>query len=183
MELLLGGADETTRDLVAWLRQFHTARQAVRIADPPAETHALLRAQFTAFAAARRAPGLRERIAAALTFDSFAQPAAALGTRTAGSAGIQRRQLIFSCAVADIALNVHRRPYDEQIDLSGQIFPHGTVTPAGWGVLLIGDNGPDVTHTDDLGEFIFEEVSPGDYTISVETNRLTITMPMVPLVP
>ena len=181
MELLLDGADEPTRDLVAWLRHFHTARQAVRIADPSAETHALLPAQFTAFAAARRAPSLRERIAAALTFDSFTQPAATLGTRTA--AGIQRRQLIFSCAVADIALNVHRRPHDEQIDLSGQIFPHGTATPAGWGVLLIGDNGPDVTHTDDLGEFVFEEVSPGDYTLSVETSRLTITMPMVPLVP
>jgi hypothetical protein len=183
MELLLDGADETTLALVAWLRTFHTARQAVRIAEPPATTHTLLRAQFAAFVAGRGQPSLHERIVATLRFDSFTHPMAALGTRTVSGASMQRRQLLFACAMADIALHIQRRPHDNQIDVNGQIFPHGTITPAGWGVLLIGDNGPDATQTDDLGEFTFEEVDPGDYTITVETNQLVITMPMVSLVP
>lgn len=181
MELLLAGANEQTRETVAWLRNFVRARQAVTFADPPAATHQLLRERFAAYAAERREPGLLQRLVAALSFDSLLQPAAAVGMRTAGGASFQPRQMVFSCAVADIALNVHRRPHDDHIDVSGQIFPHGTVTPSGWGVLLIGDTGPDATHTDDLGEFAFEAVSPGDYTISLETRRLAITMPMVAL--
>jgi hypothetical protein len=179
MELLLASANDETRATVAWLRAFSQAHQAVHFDAPPASTRQLLSERFAAYAAERREPGLFQRLVAALSFDSTLQPA--LGTRTAGGAHFQPRQMVFSCAVADIALNVHRRPHDEHIDVSGQIFPHGTVNPSGWGVLLIGDTGPDATHTDDLGEFAFEAVSPGDYTISLETRRLAITMPMVAL--
>lgn len=182
VELLLISADEETVATVAWLRGFARARQAVTLAAPPAQTHTLLRERFAAYAAARRGPGLLQRMVAALSFDSLTQPGAVVGARTASSASAQPRQLIFSCAVADIAINVHRRPQDDHIDLSGQVFPHGPLTPSGWGVLLIGDSGPDATHTDDLGEFGFERVQPGDYTISLETTRLAITMPMVALV-
>lgn len=181
VELLLVGADPATLATVEWLQAFTRARQAVVIGEPPARTHTLLRERFAAYAAERRAPDLLQRIVAALSFDSAIQPAAA-GARTAGGASYQPRQLIFSCAVADIALNVHRRPHDDQIDVSGQVFPHGPLAPSGWGVLLIGDGGPDATHTDDLGEFGFEAVQPGDYTLSLETTRLAITMPMVALV-
>jgi hypothetical protein len=183
MELLLAGADETTRETVTWLRHFLAAREAVRIASPPTETHNLLRERFAAYAAERRSPGLLQRVVAALSFDSTSQPLTALGTRTSGAMSFQHRQLVFSCAVADIALNLHRRPNDGHLDVSGQVFTHGQLTPAGWGVLLIGENGPDATHTDDLGEFAFEAISPGDYTISLETRQLAITMPMVALVP
>lgn len=180
IELLLVGADAPTLATVEWLRQFHKAREAVLLASPPASTHAALRQRFADYAAARRSPGLIDHLAAALKFDTLLQPAAP-GIRTAG-ASVQPRQMIFSCAVADIALNIHRRPQDDQIDVSGQVFPHGTLRPSGWGVLLIGDSGPDATHTDELGEFGFEGVQPGDYTISLETTRLAITMPMVALV-
>lgn len=182
VELLLVGADEEILATVAWLRSFAAARQSVTLEPPPSETRALLRERFAAYAAERRGPGLLQRLVAAITFDGGARPAAVAGARTAGGASVQPRQLIFSCAVADIALNVHRRPHDDHIDLSGQVFPHGSLTPAGWGVLLIGDSGPDATHTDDLGEFGFEAVQPGDYTLSLETTRLAITMPMVALV-
>jgi hypothetical protein len=181
VELLLAGADAETNATVTWLRNFVEARRAVTFAAPPVETHNRLREQFAAYAAERRSPGLLRRLVAALSFDSSAQPLALAGARTVGGAPFQPRQLVFSCAVADIALNVHRRPHDDHVDVSGQVFPHGPLTPAGWGVLLIGDTGPDATHTDDLGEFGFEAIQPGDYTISLETTRLAITMPMVAL--
>jgi hypothetical protein len=152
------------------------------LADPPPEVHARLRAQFATYAASRKA-GLREHVVAALGFDSLSRPVVAFGARAVGDASIQHRQLVFSCAVADIALNVHRRPHDEQIVLSGQIFPYGSIDPAGWGVLLIGDRGPDATRSDDLGEFAFQDVPPGDYTLTLETQDLAITMPVVSLAP
>lgn len=181
MELLLAGADEAPRATVAWLRAFLEARKAVRLAVPPPATHSLLRDRFAAYAAERRRPTLVQRLVAALSFDSANAPALAAGTRTVRGPFAQPRQMVFSCTVADITLNIHRRPHDEQIDLSGQIFPHDAVTPAGWGVLLIGDSGPDSTRTDDLGEFGFEAVAPGDYALSLETTQLAITMPMVAL--
>jgi hypothetical protein len=99
----------------------------------------------------------------------------------AGATQALPRQLIFSCSAVDIALNLHRRPHDDQIDLSGQIFTNSALTPAGWGVLLIGKGGPDATHTDELGEFVFEAVPPGEYTISLEFDQLAITMPVISL--
>lgn len=179
--LLLDQADEATRATAAWLRSFVLARRAVRLASPPAETRDLLRQHFASAVRARRGPKPLERLAAALRFDSAAQPYAAMGLRTAGGAVYQPRQLIFSCSVADIALNIHRRHHDEQVDLSGQIFPHGSLVPYGWGVVLIGEAGPDATNTDELGEFGFEALPPGDYTVSIETGKLAITIPMVSL--
>lgn len=183
MELLLDSANEPTPAVLVWLRRFHAARRAVRIAEPPPATRAALRARFAAYAAGRRQPGMLERAVAALSFDSLTQALAAPGTRTAASTSQQHRQLVFSCAAADIALNVHRRPHDKQLDLNGQIFPHGAVAASGWGVLLIGVGGPDATRTDDYGEFSFEEVRPGDYTLTLEAHQIAITMPMVTLIP
>jgi hypothetical protein len=179
IELLLVGSHAATRETVAWLRAFTSARREVTLAAPPASTRDLLRKRFAGYAEARRQPGLLQRLVAALSFDGAQQPA--IGTRTVGSAPTAPRQLIFSCSAADIALNLHRRPHDDQIDLSGQVLPHGSLTPAGWGVLLIGAHGPDTTCTDDLGEFSFEAVAPGEYTISLETALLAITMPMIAL--
>lgn len=182
MERLVATADARIHETITWLRRLLAARHAVRIADLPAPTHELLRDRFAAYVAGQRGPGVVQQIVATLSFDSLAQAVAA-GTRTAGPGLLQPRQLIFSCTVADVALNVHRRPHDERIDLSGQVLTHGELTPAGWGVLLIGDRGPDSTRTDDLGEFSFEAVAPGEYMISLATTQLSITMPIVALVP
>lgn len=181
IELLLDGASATTWATVHWLQRFHKARQAVLLAAPPPETHDLLSARFAAYAATKRKPGLLQQLTAALSYDSRTQPELAFGTRSSHEAG-GPRQMVFSCSVADIALNIHRRVADEQIDLSGQVLPHGTQPVAGWGVLLVGAHGPDVTQTDALGEFGFEAVFPGDYSLSLETPQLSIRMPLVSLV-
>ncbi|NTU83206.1 MAG: hypothetical protein HGA45_28185 [Chloroflexales bacterium] len=181
IELLLAGAEESACETARWLRAFTSVRREITLAAPPASTRELLRQRFAAYAANRRASDLLKHVVATLRFDDAMRPTTPLGTRAADLPAAQPRQLIFSCAAADIALNIHRRPHDKQIDISGQIFPHGAIAPSGWGVLLIGVAGPDATLTDELGEFSFEEVAPGEYTINLEIGRLAISVPMVTL--
>jgi hypothetical protein len=157
-------SNEGTRKTTAWLRAFHQISAELVLEAPPAATHELLIRRFAAFAQARQRPSLLQRVAAALTFDSRAQPAM-LGVRGIDSSA-SHRQLIYSSDAADLALNIFRRPADQRLDLSGQVFMKSDQLGEPLSIhLLRQDNELETTSADDLGEFSFTALSNGEYTL------------------
>jgi anti-sigma factor RsiW len=143
-----------------WLQAFQEARSKVVLGSPGADLHAALVAQF-------RPSPLRQalrRAAALLSFDSALQPAMA-GMRS-GSA--RARQLIFDCDLVEIALNMRPSRQSDQLDLNGQLFPRQLPDVAGVVVRLsrAGDL-VDVVLTNEVGEFQFAALPPGDYALSL----------------
>ena len=102
------------------------------------------------------------------------------------SAGGQegQRQLIYSTDVADIALNLRRRPGGSGLDLDGQIFPTGEdAEPGDFAVQLHGGGATELgtATTDDLGEFSFEDVPTGEYQTIISGERVEILITPVEL--
>lgn len=179
VEERLAGADDATRAEAAWLRTFSRASRDVVLDDPPAEQRAELSEIFEAYAQGRRQPGPLRRIAATLSFGGGTQPLA--GVRSAASQEAQG-QLIYSTEVADIALNFRRRPESGRLDLDGQVFPNDDAEPDTFGVqILSGTEEVGTTATDELGEFAFEGVPPGEYQILVSGREVEILISPVEL--
>ena len=177
VERQVAEADRATREEVAWLRAFARISEDVVIASPPAQVRDALSERFEAYAQRKRQPGLLERLVGTLTFDSGMQPAP--GLRTAGTPEVQR-QLVYSTDVADLAIDIRVRPHDELLDLDGQIFPTEGTDPGGFFVLLLeGSSEVGTTTTNDLGEFVFEALSPGDYEVLASSERVEIRIPRV----
>lgn len=147
-------------------------RQAVALPDaPPALVqHAigLWKAQVPAV------PALLRRIAAALAFDSWAQPAAAAGVRAPRSA---TRHLLFSAEGRDIDLRV--TPAGDGYTLAGQVLgPDETGE-----IELAASTGeaPRLARLDALGEFRVEGLAAGDYRLTLRLGSDEILLPAVPV--
>lgn len=94
--------------------------------------------------------------------DSATQGSAA-GIR-ASPAPSSNRQLVYAAQPAEVALSVRRRSGGPQLDLYGQVFPAGASDDARYeAVLLRGKEEAAKAPADELGEFSFEGVSPGEY--------------------
>lgn len=163
-------ANGSTRAAAEWIRTFFRATSGVIIEDPPPGQRAELARVFEAYAEGRRQPGPLKRFTATLSFGGGLRPTS--GVRSAGGAG---GQLIYTTEAADVALNVRRRPGNGKLDLDGQVFPNGEEEPEAFGVqILLGTDEVGTTATDKLGEFAFEDVSPGEYQILLSGEQVEI---------
>jgi hypothetical protein len=173
-------AGEQARADLDWLRAFQQASAKTTLAAPPPETRDLLRRRFAEYAKAKQPTGVLRRLAAMLVFDSNLQPAAA-GLRSAGTQASQR-QLIYAAEIADIALNIQSRQYNQHFDLAGQILPKSALVPAGFSVELLRDAQPIGTATaDDLGEFAFEDLPPGMYELGLRNEQFDLIIAPIEL--
>ncbi len=176
VERRLAEADEATRADAEWLRAFARAAGEVVIEDPPAGQRAALADAFEAYAGGRRQPGPVRRLVATLSFGGGLQPVA--GVRSAGGA---EGQLVYTTEAADVALNFRRRPGNGKLDVDGQVFPNDG-EPEAFGVqILSGTDEVGTTATDELGEFAFEGVPPGEYQILLSGERVEILISPVSL--
>lgn len=145
---------------LAWVRAFQAASAKVRLSTPDPELHAALLKQY------RPSPfrqALRQ-IAAWLSFDSATQPALS-GVRSAQS---HMRQVMFESELLEIALNMRPSRQSDQIDLNGQIFPSQSDWMAGIVVQLArATELVDVVLTNEVGEFQFSALPPGDYALTL----------------
>lgn len=170
--------DEETRARAEWLRAFARASERTTLAAPPDEVRENLRRRFAAYAEGVREPGILRRVVATLSFEGGVQPA--FGVRSART-GEAQNQLIYNTDVADVALNVYPRP-GGRIDLDGQLFPTGEAEPGGFVVqLLSGGSDVGITTTDELGQFGFESIAPGEYEILVSDGEVEIQLSSVRL--
>ncbi len=164
---------------LAWLRAFARISEDIVIASPPPKVRDTLIERFEAYAEGKRQPGLLKRLVATLTFDSGMQTAP--GLRTAGTTESQRK-CAYSTDAADVTINVRPRRSDRLLLLDGHIFPVNSTYPGSFGVqLLEGSSEVATTATNDLGEFVFEAVSPGVYEIIVSSDRVEISIPRLEL--
>jgi hypothetical protein len=165
-----------------WLRRFLQASQSVQFASPPASVRETLRERFAAYAEARKPPGLFQRLLATLTFDSNAQPATA-GLRSASDEGSQR-ELIYTTEAAEIALTVHSALPNNDLIVTGQIFPAGDIPANAFSVQLLRNTSEvGLAAADDLGEFTFTGLPAGNYEIVVSAGRYEVVIPSLRLQP
>lgn len=79
-----------------------------------------------------------------------------------------------------MAVSFHRRAADVQLDVNGQVFPtDGSDESTYRAVLLRGMKEAGRANADDLGEFRFEAIAPGDYFIvlsSVESSVVVVPL-------
>ena len=177
VEERLAGADEATRAEAEWLRTFFRTSRDLVLEDPPAGQRDELAAAFEDYAEGRRRPGPVERLVAALSSGGGLRPVA--GVRSAG--GVEG-QLVYTTEAADVALNVRRRPGNGKLDLDGQVFPNEERMSEAFGVqILRGTDEVGTTATDELGEFAFEGVAPGEYQILVSGAGVEILISPVEL--
>ncbi len=177
VEERLAEADEATRADAEWLRAFSRASKGVVLEGPPAGQRAELAKTFEAYAGGRRQPGFLKRFTATLSFVGGLRPVA--GVRSAGGA---EGQLVYTTEAADVALNFRRRPGNGKLDLDGQVFPNDDEEPEAFGVqILRGTDEVATTTTDELGEFAFEKVPPGEYQILVSSEQVEILISPVEL--
>jgi hypothetical protein len=179
IEERLAVADSATRAEVAWLRAFARISEDMVIASPPSRVRDALIERFEAYAEGKRHPGLLQRLVATLTFDSTLRPA--LGLRAAAVPEAQQ-QLVYSTDAADVAMHVRPRPQDGLFDLYGQILPLNGTDSGTFGVqVLAGSSEVATTATNELGEFTFEAVPPGEYEVLAGNERVEIRVPHVEL--
>ncbi len=110
--------------------------------------------------------------------DSAMQPVVS-GLRS-GSAPSANRQLVYAAQPAEIAINVHCRSGCSQLDLSGQVFRSDARDDVHYEATLL--RGAEETATvmaDELGEFSFQGISPGDYHVLLCSD--TAEVMIVPL--
>ena len=129
-------------------------------------------AQPSPLLSAARAVG--RRIAAALTFDSWAAPALAHGMR---SAQAPTRHLLYSALGRDIDLRV--APGTDGFALAGQI-----LGPDETGVVELvmqsdGDSAARVAQLDPLGEFRIDGVRSGTYVLTLSVGSDAIVLPPI----
>ncbi|MGH2524401.1 MAG: hypothetical protein ACRDH2_17985 [Anaerolineales bacterium] len=175
-------ADEATRADLAWLREFHQARQDVKLTVPPPRVREALKRRFADYAGARRPPGSFRRWLAALTFDSRTR-LGVVGLRSAATEGLQR-QLIYTTGVADVVLNIQPHSHEQSFNLTGQVFPTTDVAHDGFSIQLLREETEvGLVTADELGEFSFEAVPPGEYEIVVSGDQSEIVLPAFQLRP
>lgn len=179
VEERLQWADSATRADAEWLGAFARAARDVVLEDPPPGQRGELAETFEAYAKGRRQSGPIKRLAATLSFGGGMRPVA--GVRSAASRESQG-QLIYATEAADIAINYRRRPGNRGLDLEGQVFPNEEEGAGVFGVqLLSGTDEVGITATDELGEFAFRGVEPGEYQILISSEEVEILISPVEL--
>lgn len=165
--------DDTPEDAI--LQQ--ALRDSRRLLDAPESLIQRTIALFDARASAPAArPGLRQRLEAALRFDSAGLSPLAFGRRSGGG---QLRQLVFTAAGHDIDLRVAPAGPDGSFTLSGQVLgPDSSGT-----VLLHGEAGQPAAQVelDELGEFRLAAVPSGTYRLTLDLAGVTVDLPPVRL--
>ena len=171
-------AGSATRADIAWLRVFAQIGEKTIIASLPLEVRETLIERFEEYAEGKQHPRFLERLVATLTFESNRQPALGWRATTARS----QRQFAYSTEAADITINFQPHPRDGLLDLHGHIFPLDSASPEIFGVqVLAGSSKVATTATDELGEFTFEEMTPGVYEVIVSSDRIEISIPQLDL--
>lgn len=167
-------ADERTLADAAWARAFVRLGDEITLEAPPDYVREELMARFASYAESKaaepdslsdRLADVFQRVVASLTFDSNLQPALS-GVRTAGSH--RSRHLIYTSEVADVVLTV--RPHDrgDRFYLCGQVFPYAEPDSLDLSVQLLHDaDEAAITTTDWIGEFIFDSVEAGEYSLAL----------------
>ena len=119
--------------------------------------------------------GLRRRVEAWLSFDSWASAPLAAGLRSTGSA---TRQLVFSAEGRDVDLRIVPAA-GMQFTLSGQVLgPDETGTVALVPEVAAGDPGAArQVPLDALGEFHLSEVEPGRYQLALQLADQDVVLP------
>jgi hypothetical protein len=172
----VGASGQEVQAQVRWLRSFMQLSDAIVLTAPPVSVRAELAKRFVDSANARRQPGVFQRIAAALSFDSTQLPVMA-GVR-AGDSG-QTREMVFATEPLDVALTIHPHEKDPYFNLLGQILPNdAAIIPDMFAVQLVRDgNEMTIIMADEMGEFGFTTVASGDYWLVVSSDTLEVTLP------
>ena len=173
-------ADEATCADLAWLDEFSQTSQMTVLLTPPLEIREVLARRFDAYTQGRRRPGFLQQLIAALSFDSNLQAGMA-GVRGTNDQ-VSERQLVFTTDMADVAVNVHTDLYSHNVNVYGQVFSSRDVEPDDFTVQLINETKEvDITQPDDLGEFLFEDLVPGEYEMVFSTDQFEVLIPSVKL--
>jgi hypothetical protein len=132
-----------------------------------------------AAALARRARAALERVAS-LVFDSWRSPAPA-GARAASPSVAAVRQLIYEREDDRYTLRVTRSSSRVPYQIIGQLLMTGQPVDR-VALLLRGADGRAVTiRSEDTGEFFFEDVPPGEYTILIRHPDGDVVLPGIDL--
>lgn len=118
-------------------------------------------------------PGRIRRIIASLVLDTFDEPALA-GVRRVGQAP---RQLLFKAGAVDVDVKIETTESDERVSFAGQIlstaarfFDNTPVWLESHGIVRYR------TQTNELGEFMFDEVPRETYHLSMELPEGQLTL-------
>lgn len=153
------------------------ARRAVRtLADAPEAWQQAAIGLFPAAPSpwAQAAAAVLRTLQAALAFDSWAQPAPALGMR---STATEVRHLLYSVDGRDIDLRVAAA--GPEFNLSGQVLgpdEHGVIELASDG---LGSRMAHVASLDTLGEFRIDGVRAGSYVLTLRLGSDEIVLPAI----
>lgn len=159
------------------------ARQLRRAAGLPDAPTALIKAATDLMPAPSRvrlsevANAVLRLVTAVLSFDSWAQPPAALGMRAAPS---ETRHLLFSAQGRDIDLRIS--PAAEHFTLSGQILgpdESGAIELASQTGSGVAAAEAHVAALDDLGEFRLDGVRTGTYRLTLRVGADRIVLPPI----
>lgn len=164
--------DPDLRHDAEWMRAFAGLRRHIVVADPPDAVHRAIVAEFRALPRAKGIGGVLRGLAT-LSFDSFARPLAH-GVRGAGA--VEGRQLVFSLADLDVAINLRLHGPGPTVDVTGQVLD--PIVPGGGQTVHLRASEHEVltTAADELGEFRFESVQPGSYDMVIARERVEIAI-------
>jgi hypothetical protein len=176
--------DQAGQAQIVWLRAFvrQSAKAFVTSVEPSSTARKNVLQSFEQFAHERRRPNLVQRLVATLLPSNNSRPALA-GARGAGSTS-QDQQLVYTTELADVLLNVYSRPRDQQLDVRGQVLPTSDAMDLTLTVQMLREEAEfGITTTNALGEFTFDAVAPGSYSIVVSnsTHELDIRPVMLSL--
>lgn len=92
------------------------------------------------------------------------------------------RQLAFATAVGEVALNIVSFPRLGQVEVHGQFLDHCAGEAGSIQARLIGDGDSACSAVaDDLGEFSFAGVAPGQYRLLLKVSQTSILIPLLDL--
>lgn len=165
---------QATADL-AWLQQFRALSKEITLAQPPRELREHILTHLEPYIQKRQPPSFWQQIKATLAFDSSSQLVLA-GVRSA--AQLSERQLIYNTDFADIVLNIQPHPPQATIRLYGQIFPLDETEEQIFAVQLLSSQPEEVVTTaaDELGEFRFVNITPGNYQLIISSDTVEIVI-------
>lgn len=174
----LANADPRTRADLAWLQALASIHRAMPLEAPPERVRENLRTHFRRWAEGRRRPSLFQRLAAQLTFDSRLQPAL-VGARGRPAAS---GQLLYTTNLVDIELHLLSAG-PGQVHILGQALARDPAfNVAGCAVqLLTEEREIGLTSTSTLGEFSFEAIPGGDYTLVLVSEEGEVELEHVDL--
>jgi hypothetical protein len=181
LESRLHDLDPALLDDLTWLEAFSKVRAEVAVGSAPERSRGILAERFRQYAALRATRPWSRLALGRLRFDSAAVPSVA-GIRSFGFIDCPRH-LVYTTDVADVAVDVHRHSYDNRLDVMGQLFPSAGFLPGAFKVRLSrGADSVGVSNTDELGEFLFPDIQPGDYHMILSTGNVGILVTPVSLI-